>query len=398
MCKSFNLKLIVIATVISCLFSCEDEPKKLYTLSGVTQKGPYILDSEISIEELNRKLQPTGKILTTTTQNNLGFYQLANTSFASNFVLLKVDGLYFSEIHGSIVSNELRLEALADLSESSEININLLTHLIRPRIEKLIQDENKSFKDARNQAEKELLTFFSWENNDVPNFSTLNLLENNSGGALLLAASSIFDFLMQDGDLNDYVAWLGLISDFKADLADNGQIDSERIQNKLLTTASLVDPIKVKNSLELQYSTTIPDISPLINFFIENSTFVNYFDNIFPESASGYINLLLLSNGAILSPGINYAIIVTPPQDNLQFYISVEIRKKLCDANDCFDATSELWSSQTNSNYNLLLSHSNKSDILIPITTSGNGSIDLSIGKNVDRIYPLSEPDKKIYW
>jgi hypothetical protein len=390
----------LIASVLIIILSCTEEDPKIstYTIKGLAQKGPFVAGADVSVSELDKNLKPTGNIFFSTVQNDNGYFEIPNVKLASSFVEVKVEGLYFHEEYGTIVSTELTLYAISDLSQDQEINVNLLTHLERGRVKYLVQENGVSFKDAKEQTFSEILNFFSWDDSGSDDSEALNLVEDNQGGAVLLAVSSIIGHLMYDGDPNDYSAWLALLVNFNSDLADNGVIDSEAIQNKFLTTATILDIDRIKQNFEDRYGEiNLPDFESLLNYFINNSPYKNYFEGLFPETSEGFINILTLAPNTILDPNAQYAIIVNPPEEDLIFYIGVTINFSP-DVESTFNATSNQWDYIGENNAYISLNRDNKFDVLIPISFTGNGSLDIEATKTVDRIYGAENIFHRINW
>ena len=146
--KLFHSRFFVLAIVLLSLTACgggggsETDPTSVpdptptpstpstVELSGQFQKGPFIVGTEITIQELNADLTPTGRSFQTETTSNLGDYLLP-ISLTSSLVEVSANGYYFNEVTGALSNGTLRLSALADASNNTAININILTHLAK---------------------------------------------------------------------------------------------------------------------------------------------------------------------------------------------------------------------------------------------------------------------------
>ncbi len=71
----------------------------------------------------------------------------------------------------------ITLNALVDISGKSDIDVNVLTHLEKPRVEYLMKS-GMPFTDAKNQAQKEILNIFEITKNDMKASENLNIAEN----------------------------------------------------------------------------------------------------------------------------------------------------------------------------------------------------------------------------
>ena len=71
------------------------------TISGVTQKGPFLHGSSITIQELDEKtLSQTGNSYEGKTKNDKGEFSVKVAKQASPFALLKANGFYRNEVSG----------------------------------------------------------------------------------------------------------------------------------------------------------------------------------------------------------------------------------------------------------------------------------------------------------
>lgn len=318
------LASLLIVTVLSCdettivkNYSGTGE-EKTYSIEGYAQKGPFIVGTDVTVSELSEDLYPTGRVFFATILNDEGYFELPGVVLASQYVQIKVRGRYFSETGGYVPTEELTLYSLADVTNSETINVNILTHLEKERVEYLVQEENKSFNVAKAQAKTELLKVFEWEELSVIESEHLSISDNDTGGAVLLAMSSIFEAI-------DFVARLKTITNFKTDFASDGILNSTDIQNKLLTSAVLLNKAGVRYNMETKYEVEMPDFESVLHQFIDNSSYTNYLDVIFPKTKNGYVNLFR-SEAHKLNSSTNYAFIIEP------FPNTIEVGKNFADA------------------------------------------------------------------
>lgn len=275
---------------------------KLYSIGGHAQKGPFIVGTDVTVSELNDKLFPTGRVFFSTILDDEGYFELPGVVLESPFIQIKVRGRYFSETGGYVPTEELTLYSLADITKSETINVNILTHLEKERVEYLVQEKDHTFESAKEKAQEEILKVFEWNDLNIGESSGLDLTVDNTGGAVLLAMSAIFENI-------EFITRLETIVGFKSDFAEDGTLDSEQIQNRLLTSADMLSNEIVRDNLETKYEIVIPNFEEKIQVFVETSTYTNYFDLMFPVSGDGKINLLRVED-ASLDEGDSYAIIV----------------------------------------------------------------------------------------
>jgi hypothetical protein len=325
--KSFLLYIIVIIVQLSSV-SCEETVIKeykvgeTYSIEGYAQKGPFIVGTNVTVAELNEKLFPTGRVFLSTIIDENGRFEIPGVVLESPYVQIKISGRYFSEVTGNVLIDELTLYSLADVRKSEVINVNIITHLESERVANLVQKENLSFNEAKARAFKEFLAVFEWDDLEVESSELLDLSKNDEGGAVLLASACIFE-RVQD----QFVDRLETITNFKEDFSD-GKIDSTRIQNRLLTAASLLNRGQILENLELKYGDiAFPDFGALLEQFKTNSPYTDYtlLANVFPESLENKINLLGLPKNTKLSNSETYYVLTNPPGPLLNAHLEFSI-------------------------------------------------------------------------
>ena len=188
-------------------------------VAGVSQKGPFLMGSSVTVQELDgQTLVQTGKSFRASIKSNQGDFVVKGVSLASQYALLEVNGYYRNEISGERSKGVIALNALTDLSDRNHVNVNLMTHLTAYRILKLVQNEGKTFADAKKQAEREVLNSFGVLN-DMGNSEDLDLFTGD-GGAFLLAVSVLMQGNGSEADLSER------ISHVAAAFADSGAWES----------------------------------------------------------------------------------------------------------------------------------------------------------------------------
>lgn len=314
------LLIVVLLPLLSCEKTIIEKAGegKLYSIEGHAQKGPFRVGSNVTVAELNENLFPTGRVFFSTILNDEGFFELPGVVLESPYVQIKVEGLYFSEFIGGVDTGvRLTLFSLADIRDASSINVNILTHLEKERVEFLVQSGNKSFKEAKKQALDELLEVFSLESPQMENSSDLVIFDGENGSAILLTISSIIEAAPADR--------LEFITLFQKDMED-GTLDSESIQTTLLNTAAYrLKPNEVKSNLDLNFpGRDFPDFETFVNEFIENSAYSRYFEDPFPTLPEGTINLLKDTAVHIIDLSKTYVFAIQTPKPGYKLYLQIE--------------------------------------------------------------------------
>lgn len=147
----------------------EDEKPDIpeYSINGSVQKGQFIQGSVVTIQELNERLQPTGKSYQTQILDDMGSFELTS-DIDSRYVEIIAEGFYFNEVTGNLSDAPLTLRSLSDLAMEGKSNVNLLTSLETPRIKYLVLNEGRTIPDARRTAEQEVLRSFCIPQDELP--------------------------------------------------------------------------------------------------------------------------------------------------------------------------------------------------------------------------------------
>ena len=115
------------------------------------------------MRELDSDMIPTGNTFTGTIDDNTGSFSIKGT-LTYKIVELSAVGYYFNEVSGSLSNATLTLSALSDLTDSSSVNINLMTHLEKKRVEYLMDNSKMTLAAAKTQAQTEILKIFNIDN------------------------------------------------------------------------------------------------------------------------------------------------------------------------------------------------------------------------------------------
>ncbi len=267
------------------------------TFSGYVQKGPFVNGSAVTISELDKDLNQTGRSYSTTVAGNTGSFEQKKIELVSSYVQLKADGYYFNEVTGESSSGQLTLYALADISEVNSANINVLTHLERSRVEYLVQEKGLTFTNAKKQAQEEVLAIFNLEMPTDSTSESLNLSAVGENNAILLAVSCILQGVLTTGEMSE------LMGNIIADIKTDGKLDDASVGSALIDNARLIDLAKVRTNLQTKYTQlgmvdiVIPDFEKYVQEFITKSTYTpskaitypangNYGPNILSDSVT----------------------------------------------------------------------------------------------------------------
>ena len=295
---TLSLALIGLLALTSCSKENENEHENeneivggIFSFSGKVHKGPFVTGTTITVNELNESLGQTGKSFTTSITSDDGSFTLSNIEMESSLALLSGNGFYYNEVLGQLSSAQITLQALTDLTNEETVNINVLTHITKARIEKLVSD-GMIFSDAKRQAEGEFQDFLGVTEHFNQGFEQMNIASAGDFNAMLLAFSVILqrpsNNLMTIPTLPAELTWL--MSSLSTDFADNGAVDNETLVDTLLYNISLQNQVYIRNRIQNYYSelgqnVEIPDFESYIAMF-QAAHQVLVADYVYPDIAS----------------------------------------------------------------------------------------------------------------
>ena len=232
---------MMIVFLTNCQKDDSSFQSKVQNIIGYAQKGPFINGSSVTIYDLQSDLSATGKSYNSQIIDNKGTFQLSNISLSSNYVGLRADGFYYNEISGQQSTSQITLYALSDITGKSDINVNILTHLEKSRVEYLMKN-GKSFADSKIQAQKEILTIFNIDKSDIKTSENLNISESGDDNGILLAISSILQGYRSESEMTE------LLSNISNDIKEDGILNSETLGSALINHAIILDTVSIKNN------------------------------------------------------------------------------------------------------------------------------------------------------
>jgi N-acetylneuraminic acid mutarotase len=237
--------------------SAAPPPPTTYTAtSGVAQKGPLILGSTVTAQELDANLSPTGKQYSYQTNSDLGTFN-PNASFTSKYIGISATGYYFDEVANAVSTGPTTLNGYSDLSDVSMLNVNLLTTLAYQRVLNLISKSGMTFAAAQAQAKGEVLAAFSIHNpSSYASFSTLDLSKGTDSNHILAAISSVIVYGNTSGNVSN------LIANIQSDIGTNGAITNAGTQTALLASAKAVSPAAIATNLSQKYASVGASFAP----------------------------------------------------------------------------------------------------------------------------------------
>ena len=207
-------------------------------LNGVSQKGPFVIGTDITAYELEngRSLKQTGKTFGGKIEKADGTFDIRTVKLKSTFAYIVADGFYRNEVTGRNSASTIKLRAFTNLQGRTSANINLVTHLEYDRVQYLVTRKDSSVAKAKMAAEREIFKAFYIDNSGFGGFAEdFNILQQGDGNAALLAISAL---LQGDRDESQLTALLASLS---VDIGDNGQWDNELLRAQIADWAMKKD-------------------------------------------------------------------------------------------------------------------------------------------------------------
>lgn len=275
-------------------------------LQGYIQKGPFISGSSITIQELDDRLQPTGKNYQVTTGSDFGDYRLSQDMDA-DYVEVIAQGYYFDEVSGELSNGPLTLRAIADISEDNVVNVNVLTTLIAPRIRHIVLVDDIPVTDAKKIAEQEVLTIFQITGDVATNFENMNISQSGSDHGILLAVSVLLQGQQSVAELSELLSKLSLAIKTDGVLETDGPLMQTIRDNAATLKAAQIKTNLKQRFTDLGINAKVPDFAYLLEPFVDNADAFSYqislLDNVFGvnHTPGATIKVTILGEGFVES-------------------------------------------------------------------------------------------------
>ena len=286
LCNSSNKNARVLVNQDSLYFDCDgvkwtpDSTRgylvKSVSILGAAQKGPFKFGSPLELRELrlyNDTLRYSGIKYVDEISSNKGNYVIPKVSLVYPYAEIAVRGLWRNEVTGEYSADSMTLQALTDLSNRTDANVNLLTHLEYARAMKLVE-KGYSVSAAKKQADYEIMTAFGFATT-IKFSEDLSIFEDyddnlwyDAANATLLAMSVIFMGDRTDAEI------LSAIEAFRQDVADDGEwnaTDAEKTKAAMADWAETFDKTIIRANVKSWNILEIPDYEQYMDIFWNNA-------------------------------------------------------------------------------------------------------------------------------
>lgn len=179
-----------------------------FNVGGKVEKGPFVRGTAIQMQPLDAELDETGESFTSTITDNEGTFTFGSKLLKSPYVKLSASGYYFNEVTGELSKGTLALNAVANLQNAADVNLNILSHLKYQRVLDLVAKDGKSFKEANNQAQEEVLKTFGLEKYAKTDVNHFSITSGTDEAAALIAVSSLILYNRSEAQITEYLSQL----------------------------------------------------------------------------------------------------------------------------------------------------------------------------------------------
>lgn len=179
-----------------------------FNVGGKVEKGPFVRGTAIQMQPLDAELDEIGESFTSTITDNEGTFTFGSKLLKSPYVKLSASGYYFNEVTGELSKGTLALNAVANLQNAADVNLNILSHLKYQRVMDLVAKDGKSFKEANNQAQEEVLKTFGLEKYAKTDVNHFSITFGTDEAAALIAVSSLILYNRSEAQITEYLSQL----------------------------------------------------------------------------------------------------------------------------------------------------------------------------------------------
>ena len=274
-------------------------------INGSVFKGSFLRGSLLFLYELDTNLNQTGRSFNTTIDDDFGNFDLKAQNLSGKLVRVVGDGFYWNEVLNENSSTRISLTGICKIDSNETVNVNVLTHLERARVEYLYNIKKLSFDSAKSQAVKEVLKAFGFENTGIKRAEKVGVVGVSDDSKILLAISTLMQGYRTESEVTQ------IMNDFANDIKKDGTLDDATIGNDLETHLYYTDTTAVLNNFKVKYrklynADTVNSVDlRFIKNFQNNTSYAKDkelidFSNQF-ESGGNYKNILY-NNDDIIFP------------------------------------------------------------------------------------------------
>ena len=201
-------------------------------------------------------------------------------------VRVQTDGFYYNEILNGLSTSRIVMTGISKLDSTEKININVLTHLERRRVEYLMGTSGLSYDSAKKKSVSELLKTFKITDPTITRSEKISLFSDNKD--ILLNLSLLFLGYRTDAQLSE------LLTDFSNDFYKDGTIETVDIKKRIYNHSYFIDSVAVKSNIKTKFNISTKSFSILKDYLTNNSSSKDesYMPITYPDRYNGKKNFL----------------------------------------------------------------------------------------------------------
>ncbi|PWJ34617.1 fibrobacter succinogenes major paralogous domain-containing protein [Fibrobacter succinogenes] len=290
-------------------------------VAGVSQKGPFVKGSAVTVQGIDCKtMEFTDEVFEGEVKNNMGEFVVEKVNLSTTCAVVEVTGEYRSEMTGKKVSDKMTLRALTNLKDRTHVNVNLLTNLEYERVMYYVTEKGKTFDEAKELAEREVLAAFGMAGESAE-FEDLDIFGTSDADATLLAIS----VLMQgDADVKTLAKRLDKFNDSFAESGKWNDDDTKKAITDWIANAvakAVMDSIR-KNMENWGFANEVPDFETAVDAFATNVSKEKNSDSVKTDGWSWDV-----PQSARLNPNIKYDSIIDPRDKQVYKVVKIEVKE-----------------------------------------------------------------------
>ena len=270
---------------------------QIIEINGSVFKGSFLRGSLLFLYELDTNLNQTGRSFNTTIDDDYGNFELKAQNLSGKLVRVVGDGFYWNEVLNENSSTRISLTGICKIDSNETVNVNVLTHLERARVEYLYNIKKLSFDSAKSQAVKEVLKAFGFENTGIKRAEKVGVVGISDDSKILLAISTLMQGYRTESEVTQ------IMNDFANDIKKDGTLDDATIGNDLETHLYYTDTTAVLNNFKVKYrklynADTVNSVDMrFVKNFQNNTTYAKDKDLIeYPSNSYNYSDPNILNS------------------------------------------------------------------------------------------------------
>jgi uncharacterized protein (TIGR02145 family) len=228
-------------------------------ITGAFQKGAFVEGTTATLNELDNDLNPTGRPYHTLITDSKGTFELRNVELVSPYAHLIANGFFLNEVTGKKSDAPITLQAIVDVTDRDNVNVNVLTHLEYYRVIDLV-DGGMTIKAAKKQAQKEIFAVFGIDSEGLNDSEDMTIFGMSESDAALLAVSILLLGDLSEADLTQR------LMNFSQAIKNGGTWDNEEAKGAIAAWIADANFTNIRNNiLSWNLSSDVPAFEKYAN-------------------------------------------------------------------------------------------------------------------------------------